>query len=76
MNIIPAAEHLIGFDIQINEDDNGDARDAKISWNANVDQAWKNPQFFGQLILQDVNQSFAKADQEKAIDKAAFQYPQ
>ena len=76
LNIVPTAEHAIGFDIQINDDDNGDARDAKISWNANVDQAWKNPQVFGQLILQDVNQSFAKADQEKAIDKAAFQYPQ
>ena len=76
LNIIPTAEHLIGFDIQINDDDNGDGRDAKISWNASVDQAWKNPQVFGLLILLDENQRFVKTDNEKPIDKSAFQYPQ
>jgi hypothetical protein len=76
LNIVPTAEHLIGFDIQINDDDNGDARDAKISWNANVDQAWKNPQVFGLLILQDEQQNFVKAEIENPIDKSAFQYTQ
>jgi len=51
LNIIPKSEHTIGFDVQINDDDNGTGRDAKMSWNASVDQAWKNPQIFGQLIL-------------------------
>jgi hypothetical protein len=75
LNIIPNAEQAIGFDIQINDDDNGDARDAKISWNATIDQAWKNPQVFGLLILQDQNKRFAKTDQQKSIDKAAFKFP-
>ncbi|WP_165874757.1 sugar-binding protein [Cocleimonas flava] len=76
LNIQPSAEHAIGFDIQINDDDNGDARDAKISWNATIDQAWKNPRVFGQLILQDKNQRFAKTDDDSPMDKKAFQYPQ
>ena len=76
LNIVPTAEHILGFDIQINDDDNGDGRDAKISWNASVDQAWKNPQVFGLLILLDENQRFVKTDNEKPIDKSAFQYPQ
>ena len=76
LNIVPTAEHLIGFDIQINDDDNGDGRDAKISWNASIDQAWKTPQVFGLLILLDENQRFVKTDNEKPIDKGAFQYPQ
>lgn len=52
LRIIPKAEHVIGFDIQVNDDDNGNERDAKISWNANSDTAWKSPQVFGELILE------------------------
>ena len=77
LNIIPTAEHTIGFDIQINDDDNGNGRDAKISWNANIDQAWKNPQIFGQLILRDDAQSFIKSSQknkDKPYNKSAFSY--
>ena len=55
LRVIPKDEHQIGFEIQINDDDNGNSRDAKISWNANSDTAWKNPQVFGQLILEENN---------------------
>ena len=51
LRVVPRTEHVIGFDIQVNDDDNGNERDAKISWNANSDTAWKNPQVFGQLVL-------------------------
>lgn len=53
LRIIPKAEHIIGFDIQVNDDDNGSSRDAKISWNASSDTAWKNPRVFGELVLGD-----------------------
>ncbi len=75
LNIVPGAEHSLGFDIQINDDDNGGARDAKISWNANRDVAWKNPRIFGQLILQDSNSKHVKNNTETAIDRSAFKYP-
>ncbi len=77
LNIIPQAEHTLGFDIQINDDDNGNARDAKMSWNASIDQAWKNPEIFGQLILRDDTQSANSPTQQnntKTYDKAAFSY--
>lgn len=51
LRVKPKPEHTVGFDIQINDDDNGYSRDAKISWNAESDSAWKTPRVFGELIL-------------------------
>ncbi len=51
LNIKPVAGRKLGFDVQINDDDTGRSRDAKLAWNANSDTAWKNPQMFGQLVL-------------------------
>jgi len=43
--ILPAAEHLIGFDIQINDDDNGDARDENTDKEKTIDKtAFQYPQ--------------------------------
>jgi len=53
LGVWPKAGMQIGFDIQINDDDNGDARDAKISWNAMLDEAWKNPSLFGELVIKN-----------------------
>jgi len=53
LRVTPKNEHILGFDIQINDDDNGGGRDAKISWNASSDQAWKTPRVFGQIVLED-----------------------
>ena len=53
LNVKPQAGLRMGFDIQVNDDDNGHQRDAKISWNAALDQAWKNPSLFGEVILAD-----------------------
>ena len=75
LRTIPKDEHVLGFDIQINDDDNGMGRDAKLSWNANVDQAWKVPKLFGRLILQDKSVKMRSNQKEKAIDKTAFSYP-
>ena len=51
LRIIPKPEHVLGFDIQVDDDDNGHSRDAKLSWNAESDTAWKNPRVLGELIL-------------------------
>ena len=53
LGVWPKPGMQIGFDIQINDDDNGDQRDAKISWNAMLDEAWKNPSLFGELVISD-----------------------
>lgn len=48
----PAANKRLGFEVQINDDDSGKQRDGKIAWNAKADKAWKNPQMFGEIMLQ------------------------
>ncbi len=51
LKVYPREGQRIGFDVQINDDDTGNARDAKIAWNAKTDTAWQNPQVFGELVL-------------------------
>jgi endo-1,4-beta-D-glucanase Y len=54
-NNSPAINQRIGFDIHINDDDNGGDRDGKMSWAATEDEAWQNPSFFGTIILKETN---------------------
>ena len=44
-----------GFDVHINEDDNGGDRDAKWGWfeNSGFDRSWFNPSVLGTLLLTD-----------------------
>jgi endo-1,4-beta-D-glucanase Y len=48
---VPAVNQLVGFDVAVNDDDNGGARDRKISWTATEDEAWRNPSYMGTVIL-------------------------
>ncbi|MCK5903446.1 MAG: CBM9 family sugar-binding protein [Cocleimonas sp.] len=52
LRVNPKVNQRIGFEVEVNDDDSGKQRDGKIAWNAKVDKAWKNPQMFGQIILQ------------------------
>jgi len=47
----PAINQLVGFEIQLNDDDDGGGRDGKMAWAASVDQAWTNPSYMGTVIL-------------------------
>ena len=67
LHVRPKAEHALGFEIQVNDDDNGDARDAKISWSSSNDSAWKSPRAFGQLVLEGFS-SFTKVDETAVND--------
>ncbi|MCK5812621.1 MAG: hypothetical protein KAH03_00115 [Cocleimonas sp.] len=51
LGVNPTEGHAIGIDIQVNDDDNGNDRDSKLAWHAKRDDAWKNPQRFGRLVL-------------------------
>jgi hypothetical protein len=53
LQVTPVGDMRIGFDFMINDDDDGDGRDSKISWNATEDQAWQNPSYFGTVELKD-----------------------
>lgn len=55
LNNNPMVDQLIGFDVHVNDDDDGGGRDSKISWNATEDQAWQNPGLFGTIVLKGSN---------------------
>ncbi|BCG58252.1 sugar-binding protein [Paenibacillus sp. URB8-2] len=48
----PAAGKQLGFEIQINDDDDGGARDGKKAFYGTDDTAWQNPSKFGTAELQ------------------------
>ncbi|WP_051313482.1 glycosyl hydrolase family 8 [Sporocytophaga myxococcoides] len=50
----PLVGQLHGIDIHVNDDDNGGARDGKISWAAISDDAWQNPSLLGTMILKEM----------------------
>lgn len=51
LGIVAEAGTKIGFDAHINDDDDGDVRDAKVSAFAMIDDSWANPASFGTLEL-------------------------
>jgi Carbohydrate family 9 binding domain-like len=46
-----AAGKKIGFEVELNDDDDGVDRDGKLAWNADKDQCWTDPSYFGVLEL-------------------------
>jgi Carbohydrate family 9 binding domain-like/Carbohydrate esterase, sialic acid-specific acetylesterase/Ig-like domain CHU_C associated/Secretion system C-terminal sorting domain len=52
----PSANKLLGIDFMVNDDDDGSGRDAKLSWNAATDDAYKDASLFGtgKLISQEL----------------------
>ena len=49
--VIPADGSFLGMDVQINDDDTGFGRDAKLNWNDTGNEAWFNPSVFGTMQL-------------------------
>ncbi|MBN1392435.1 MAG: hypothetical protein JW947_06480, partial [Sedimentisphaerales bacterium] len=47
----PSAGASIGLDVHVNDDDDGGERDTKIMWCDKQDNAWSNPQAFGNAEL-------------------------
>jgi Carbohydrate family 9 binding domain-like/Secretion system C-terminal sorting domain len=47
----PAAGSFMGFDMGVDDDDDGGARDSKIDWSDATDNAWHNPSVFGTLQI-------------------------
>jgi len=45
------SEKVIGFEVQLNDDDNGGERDAKLAWWGSSDVAYGDPSAFGQVKL-------------------------
>ncbi|MFN8415375.1 MAG: sugar-binding protein [Cytophagaceae bacterium] len=50
-----AVNNLHGFEVMINDDDDGGARDGKMAWIASVDDTWSNPSLMGTIVLRGLN---------------------
>lgn len=48
----PSAGVMIGFNVQINDDDDGGDRDAIIASHDAINKAWQNPSTFGTMVLE------------------------
>ena len=51
LGVTPAEGSLVGLDVHVIDDDDGDGREAKKSWMAASDNAWQNPSLFGTIEL-------------------------
>ena len=58
----PQANALIGFEVQVNDDDDGGSRDAKIAWWGKTDIAHQNPSAFGTIKLKNPNTGINDSD--------------
>ena len=51
LGVIPQNGSIIGLEVQVNDDDTGNDRDGKLAWFSKNDNAWRNPQNFGRMLL-------------------------
>ncbi len=51
LGVIPQNGSIIGLEVQVNDDDTGNDRDGKLAWFSKNDEAWRNPQNFGRMLL-------------------------
>ncbi len=49
----PRIGSLVGFELQVNDDDDGGERDAKIAWWGTEDNAYSDPSKFGVVRMED-----------------------
>jgi endo-1,4-beta-D-glucanase Y len=47
----PAINALEGFEVMVNDDDDGGIRDGKMAWAATVDNTWQDPSLMGTVIM-------------------------
>jgi hypothetical protein len=63
---------LLGFDLQVNNDDNGGDRDNKLGWFATTDNAWNNPSLLATSELVDKVVILYPADKPKISAEKGF----
>jgi hypothetical protein len=51
IGVTPAVDNLMGFDVSVDIDEDGGARDAQVTWFDKSGQAWGKPSKFGTVML-------------------------
>ncbi|MBP1966130.1 endo-1,4-beta-xylanase [Paenibacillus aceris] len=65
--ITPKAGTVIGFDFQVNNDQDGGSRDSVFSWNDPTGQSYQNTSRFGVLKLEQVQTSAPSTSQTSSV---------
>lgn len=47
----PKEGHVLGFDVALNDDDDGQSRDGQITWYATESDDWEDPSTWGSILL-------------------------
>jgi hypothetical protein len=54
----PEFGHKLGFEVHVNDDDDGDGRDSNIGWFNPVDDAWNDPSALGDMkMMEELSES-------------------
>jgi len=51
LGVRPRNGQTLGIDIHVNDDDQGQGRDGKMSWFSRADETWRNPAIMGLMVL-------------------------
>ncbi|MEM7113864.1 MAG: sugar-binding protein [Chloroflexota bacterium] len=61
IGIQPQAGYRFGLDVHVTDDDDGGVRENKLSWRAQVDEAWRDPSLFGRAQLGEAEEGQMQA---------------
>lgn len=84
LGITPEPGYKFGIEVQWNEDDAGDGRDAKVKFFATVDEAWQNPSYMGTAELEAgtvhaelaVHQTYAAPTIDGEMEELWYNFPE
>ncbi|MFW5851377.1 MAG: glycoside hydrolase family 9 protein [Bacteroidota bacterium] len=59
IGVTPVVGNFIGFDLGINDDDDGDGRENKLAWYMSSDDGWQDPSVLGELELVEATETLS-----------------
>jgi hypothetical protein len=72
----PRSGIILGYDVHVNDDDNGGERDHKIAWFTTDDNSWNNPSLFANAKLTGNAAMLYPADKPKiSVDRGFYENP-
>lgn len=72
----PKQDDLLGFDIHVQDDDNGGDRDNKIAWFTTEDNSWQNPSLFATArLINNISTHFVAEDPKISVDEGFYTKP-
>ena len=63
--LMPEFGQKLGFEVHVNDDDDGDARDSNIGWFYEEDQAWTDPSTLGDMkMMEEISESVQQVNSD------------